>query len=53
MLFVVDIDVVNFEDLKADDMGLWKETGTKKCISEFCRRALSSIQESNNYKSYI
>ena len=29
-LFVVDIDVVNFDSLKADDMGSWKGTGTKK-----------------------
>lgn len=29
-LFIIDIDVVNFEDLKADDLGSWKGTGTKK-----------------------
>ena len=28
-VFVVDIDVINFGDLKADDLGLWKGTGTK------------------------
>ena len=29
-LFVVDIDVVNFDGLKADDMGSRKGTGIKK-----------------------
>ena len=29
-MFLVDIDVINFGDLKADDLGLWKGTGTKK-----------------------
>jgi len=29
-VFLIDIDIINFEDLKADDLGLWKETGTKK-----------------------
>ena len=28
--FVVDIDDVEFPDLKADDMGVWKTNGTKK-----------------------
>ena len=29
-VFLVDIDVINFGDLKADDLGLWKGTGIKK-----------------------
>ena len=29
-LFVVDINVVNFDDLKADDMESWKGSGAKK-----------------------
>ena len=29
-VFVVDIDSVNFEDLKADDLGSWAGTDTKK-----------------------
>ena len=29
-VFVVDVDSVNFEDLKADDLGSWTGTGTKK-----------------------
>jgi len=28
--FVVSIDSVEFEDLKADDLGSWKGTGTKR-----------------------
>lgn len=28
--FVVDMDNVEFEDLKADDLGSWKGTGTKR-----------------------
>jgi len=29
-VFLIDIDIINFEDLKVDDLGLWKGTGTKK-----------------------
>jgi len=29
-VFLVDIDVIEFRDLKADDLGLWRGTGTKK-----------------------
>ena len=29
-VFVVDIDIVDFRDVKSDDLGLWKGTGTKK-----------------------
>jgi len=28
--FVVDVDEIDFEDLKADDLGSWKGTGTKR-----------------------
>ena len=28
--FVVDIDSIDFADLKADDLGSWSTTGTKK-----------------------
>ena len=28
--FVVDLDYVQFEDLKADDLGVWKSTGVKR-----------------------
>ena len=27
--FLIDIDAVRFTDLKSDDMGTWKATGTK------------------------
>ena len=33
--FVVDIDIVHFHDLKADDLGVWSPTGTKKCYFRF------------------
>jgi hypothetical protein len=33
--FIVDVDVVNFEDLKADDLGTWTTTGTKTCYFRF------------------
>lgn len=28
--FVIDLDYVQFEDLKADDLGVWKSTGVKR-----------------------
>ena len=28
--FVIDLDYVQFEDLKADDLGVWKSTGIKR-----------------------
>ena len=33
--FVVDIDSVDFQDLKADDLGAWSTTGTKKCFFRY------------------
>ena len=27
--FLIDIDVVEFDDIKADDLGSWKATGNK------------------------
>lgn len=35
--FVVDIDSVDFQDLKADDLGAWSTTGTKKCFFRFAQ----------------
>ena len=28
--FVIDLDFVQFEDLKADDLGVWKSTGVER-----------------------
>ena len=28
--FLIGIDSVNYQDLKADDLGVWVPTGTKK-----------------------
>lgn len=33
--FIIDVDVVNFHDLKADDLGSWSTTGTKKSYFYF------------------
>ena len=33
--FVIDVDYVNFGDLKADDLGLWKGTGVKRVYFRF------------------
>lgn len=33
--FVIDADSVNFQDLKADDLGSWTTTGTKTCYFRF------------------
>ena len=39
--FIVDIDKVNFNDLKCDNLGTWTTTGTK---STFFRFAASGIK---------
>ena len=28
-MFIINVDAVRFSDLKSDDMGTWKTTGTK------------------------
>lgn len=33
--FIIDLDSVNFQDLKADDLGVWSPTGTKKTFFRF------------------
>ena len=33
--FMIDLDEVHFEDLKADDLGSWKATGTKRTYFRF------------------
>lgn len=33
--FVVDVDSVDFQDLKADDLGAWTGTGTRKSFFRF------------------
>ena len=34
-VFLVDVDAVAFGDLKADDLGSWKSTGTKRTYFRF------------------
>jgi len=36
--FVVDIDTVHFDDLKADDLGVWSPTGTKRTYFRFTHK---------------
>ena len=36
--FIVDIDEVAFEDLKADNLGSWSSTGTKRIYFRFTQR---------------
>ena len=49
-LFIVDIDVVNFKDLKADDMESWKGTETKKMHFRVSSSGTIKYSEKNNYK---
>ena len=46
-VFVVDIDVVEFRDLKADDLGLWRGTGTRKHISDYCQPVVLDMLNAN------
>ena len=34
--FVVDVETVDLQDLRADDLGSWHPTGTKKSFFRFC-----------------
>ena len=52
-LFVVDIDVVNFDDLKADDIGLWKGTGTKKMHFRVLSSGTIKYSEKNQLQVYL
>ena len=33
--FIVDVETVDYQDLKADDLGSWRPTGTKKSYFYF------------------
>ena len=33
--FIIDVECVDHQDLKADDLGLWRSTGTKKSYFRF------------------
>lgn len=43
--FIVDIDMVDLGDLKADDLGLWQPTGTKKSYFRFSQSGMLKISE--------
>ena len=51
-LLIVDIDVVNFKDLKADDMGSFMEGDRDKenAFQSFIIRRYQVFREKNNYK---
>ena len=52
-LFIVDVDVVNYEDLKADDLGSWKGTGTKKMFfRDLLSGAIKYSEKKPNASSY-
>ena len=55
--FVISIDSIDFEDLKADDLGLWKGTGTKKTYFRFLSsgtiRFMSRKPKNDNMKYYV
>lgn len=43
--FVVDIDTVHFDDLKADDLGVWSPTGTKRTYFRFTQSGTLKISQ--------
>jgi len=43
--FVVDIDSVHFEDLEADDLGVWSPTGTKRTFFRFTQSGTLKISQ--------
>ena len=44
--FIVDVETVDYQDLKADDRGSWRPTGTKKSTSIFLRMECYVYQKS-------
>ena len=51
--FIIDVDAVRFSDLKSDDMGTWKTTGTKsthfRISKEGIRFAVGSSHGSSDH----
>ena len=43
--FVIDVEEVDLQDLKADDTGLWHPTGTKKSYFRFSQSGMLRICE--------
>ena len=46
-VFVISIDDVIFDDLKADDLGSWKGTGTKEFFFDSCHLVVSDFRREN------
>lgn len=54
--FIIDNDEVNFQDLKADDLGSWKTTGTKKIYFRFANgiiRLSEQLPNSNRFTYFV
>ena len=43
--FIVDVEIVDLGDLKADDLGSWHPTGTKKSYFRFSQSGVLKISE--------
>lgn len=43
--FIVDVETVNYEDLKADDLGSWHPTGTKRSYFRFSSDGTLRVSE--------
>lgn len=53
-LFIIDIDEVAFSDIKADDLGSWKSTGTKRTYFRFDKEnTLVYAMPGANYREYF
>ena len=54
-LFIVDIDSVEFDDIRSDDLGSWKATGTKKVSFKVLKSGAIKVYKtrSSNNASYL
>ena len=53
-VFIIDIDEVAFSDIKADDLGSWKSTGTKRSYFRFDKEnEMVYAMPGANYKEYF
>ena len=51
--FTVDFDVVNCEDLKSDDLGSWKSTGTTQSFFRFSQSGELRICATRRSEYYL
>lgn len=53
-VFIIDVDEVAYSDIKADDLGSWKSTGTKRTYFKFNQEnVLVYAMAGANYKEYF